>query len=160
MGDEIYTAPPAIAGLQAISLEDFLATEIPAREFLLEPWLPSQGVAMVYAARGLGKTFFALGVAYAVASGGQFLNWQAPQPRRVLYIDGEMPAAAMQERLCGICAASEADAPAGYFHIATPDFQPAGLPDLSGADGQSEVNRLLDGVSLLVLDNVSCLFRG
>ena len=46
---------------------------------------------MVYAKRGVGKTHFALGVAYAVAAGAKFLSWQAETPRKVLYIDGEMP---------------------------------------------------------------------
>jgi len=66
--------------IQPISLKDFLSLEFPPRENLISPWLPSQGLAMVYAARGIGKTHFALGVAYAVASGGAFLGWQAPRP--------------------------------------------------------------------------------
>jgi RecA-family ATPase len=47
---------------------------------------------MLYGQRGLGKTHVALGIAYAVASGGAFLRWRAPVPRRVLYVDGEMAA--------------------------------------------------------------------
>lgn len=47
---------------------------------------------MIYAPRGVGKTHVALGIAYAVTSGGQFLGWQASKPRGVLYLDGEMPA--------------------------------------------------------------------
>ena len=54
---------------------------------------------MIYAPRGLGKTWFALGLAYAVASGSRFIKWDAPGPQGVLFIDGEMPLSLMQERL-------------------------------------------------------------
>ena len=59
---------------------------------------------MVHAWRGVGKTYFALGAAYAVASGGAFLKWRAERPRKVLYVDGEMPGAAIKERLAAIIA--------------------------------------------------------
>src|SRR5438105_3263503 len=61
---------------RAIDLEDFLARKFPPRENLLSPWLAAKGLAMVFAPRGVGKTHFALGVAYAVASGGSFLKWK------------------------------------------------------------------------------------
>src|SRR5699024_12686237 len=47
----------------------------------------------------LGKTFAALSIAVAVASGGAVFNWRAPMPKRTLYVDGEMPATSMQNRL-------------------------------------------------------------
>ncbi len=156
----VIEMPTAAGRLKPISVEDFLAVQIPPREFLLRPWLPSQGVVMVYSERGVGKTHFALGVAYAVASAGRFLQWEAPKARRVLYIDGEMPAVAMQERLAGIVAASEKETPKDFLRLITPDLQEAGLPDLSDPAGQAAVDRLLDGVELLVLDNISTLFRG
>jgi len=153
-------ADPFRRDLKALSVEDFLSLEIPPREFLLSPWLPSQGVVMVFAQRGVGKTFFGLGVAYAVASGGQFLNWDAPQARKVLYVDGEMPAVAMQERLAGIVAAVDKEAPPDFLRIVTPDLQEVGIPDLSDLSGQSLVDEQLEDAELLILDNLSCLFRG
>jgi hypothetical protein len=65
-----------------IGLEDFLTRPFPVREMVLGPWLPVAGLAMLYAPRGVGKTHVALNVAYAAASGGRFLKWQAPKPRR------------------------------------------------------------------------------
>ena len=73
---------------------------------LLDPILPEKGLAMLYAARGTGKTHVALGICFAVATGTKFLKWTAPKPRRVLLIDGEMPAAALQERLASIVASA------------------------------------------------------
>ena len=94
----IRSAPP----LNIVDFDEFLQTEFRPREYCLEPWLPAQGLAMVYSIRGIGKTFFALYVAYTVASGTSFLGWPAPKPRGVLLLDGEMQANVLQERLARI----------------------------------------------------------
>ena len=88
--------------LVVLTLEELLKKEIPPRKNLLTPWLPSQGLCMIYSKRGLGKTWLALEIAYAVSSGGRFLNWEAEYSQGVLYIDGEMPLSLMQERLSQI----------------------------------------------------------
>src|SRR5215470_9289787 len=82
------------APLVVVDLGAFLAEPIPPRESLLSPILLEQSLAMIHAWRGVGKTHVALGIAYAVASGGSFLGWKAERPRKVLYLDGEMPATA------------------------------------------------------------------
>ena len=76
---------------QAYSIADFLSIKLPPRINLLSPWMPAQGAGDGLRARGIGKTFFGLNVAYAVASGGSFLCWKAGSPMRVMYIDGECP---------------------------------------------------------------------
>ena len=83
----------------AVNVNEFIQLQIPPRENILTPWLPQQGLTMIYASRGVGKTFVALGIAHAVVTGTSFLKWSAPKPRGVLYLDGEMPAPLMQERL-------------------------------------------------------------
>lgn len=148
--------------LQAVSVEELLAKDIKPREMLLDPILPEQGLAMLYSYRGIGKTFFALGIALAVATGGRFLCWNAPRPRRVLYIDGELPANTLQDRcnliLSGMLAGGS-DAPDDRFQIVTPDLQDRPMPDLSTWEGQQLLEPLLDGVELVLLDNLSALCR-
>ncbi len=90
---------------------------LPPRANLLPPLLPEKGIGMVYAPRGVGKTHFAIGAAYAVACGGSFLRWRAEAPRPVLLIDGEMPAVALQQRLATVVAHAEGEAPAGYVQL-------------------------------------------
>ncbi len=124
----------------AIGLDELLSRQFPPKEMLLAPWLPCKGVAMVFAPRGVGKTHFALGVAYAVASGGSFLGWRAPNSRKVLVIDGEMPAAALQERWAEIVAKSEMSPPSGDdVRILASDLSEFGLPDLSTEKGQEAI---------------------
>ena len=145
----------------ALNAAEFLKTPLPKRESLLGPWLPQQGLAMAYAPRGVGKTFFAMNCAYAVASGGEFLGWKAPQQTRVLYIDGEMPAAVMQRRLADIIAAHTADAADDALMIMTPDLQHGEpMPNLASPIDQARIDPLIDGVGLVIVDNISTLCRG
>lgn len=140
---------------------EFLDLEIPPREEILKPWLFSQGTAMIHAYRGIGKTHIALGVACAVSTGGSFFGWQASKAHRVVFVDGEMPAITVQERLKAQFAAMRKVPEPGFFRLITPDRQKGAIPDLSEKKGQ---NRLIQAVNeeevdLVILDNVSCLFR-
>lgn len=147
--------------LRAIELDKFLALELPPRENLLEPWLPRQGLAMLYAPRGTGKTHMSLGIAHAVATGGTFLQWRATRPGGVLFIDGEMPAGVLQERLAVIVANSDLDLQAP-LRLLTPDLQPPGIgmPDLATVEGQAAIDAHVDAdISLIIIDNLSALIR-
>jgi putative DNA primase/helicase len=55
-------------------------------------------VNQILAWRGVGKTMWAMALADAIAGGGQILGFKADRPRRVLYVDGELPLAQLQER--------------------------------------------------------------
>jgi putative DNA primase/helicase len=146
--------------LRAETLVSFLSLVIPPREMVLDPILPKQGLAMLHSWRGIGKTHCALGIGYAVASGGGFLRWKAPSPRKVLYIDGEMPAVAMQERLAAVVNGSGPEPDQDAFRLITPDLQERGIPDLATEEGQGAVEEWLgDGYELLILDNLSSLVR-
>ncbi|TLS68638.1 RNA polymerase subunit sigma-70 [Mariprofundus erugo] len=148
-----------VAKYRAIEIGEFLEMQLPVRECLLEPWLPAQGLAMIHAYRGTGKTHVALGIAVAVSSGGAFLRWQAESPRGVLILDGEMPAITLQERLAAIIDKTALE-PAAPLRIITPDFQEMGMPNLADPEGQLEIDRHLNGVDLIIVDNISTLCRG
>lgn len=153
------TSPSNPSRLRAISITELLTMTFPPRTLLLDPWLPSQGIAMIYALRGIGKTYFALEVAYAAACGTSFLAWQAPKPQGVLYLDGEMPGSAIQERISKIVAVHEKQ-PQAVFKLLTPDLQDNGMPDLTTPDGRMHINQLIDDtIDLVVVDNISTLCR-
>lgn len=145
----------------ALSIDELLTRDFPPMEALLAPWLCKQHLSMIYAWRGVGKTHFALGVAYAVAGGGQFLKWKADKPRRVVYIDGEMAGAAIKARIAAIVKSTPDDAepPEGYLRIITPDAQHLPLPDLSSLEGQAALAPHIADADLIVVDNLSSLMR-
>lgn len=151
---------PRSAPLEPVTLSDFLQRTFPPREMLLAPWLPVKGLGLVFAPRGIGKTHFASGVSYAVASGGQFLKWRAPSPRKVLVLDGEMPAATLQERWAEIAEKAGAEPPAeDYVRILAADLCEFGLPDLSTEEGQRQIDPHIGDAELIVVDNLSTICR-
>ena len=77
-------ASASTTALQALDVHALALMQFKMREVILDPWLHSQDLCMVFAARGIGKTHFAIAVAYAVSTGGQFAKWSAPTPRKVL----------------------------------------------------------------------------
>jgi hypothetical protein len=158
-------SPPAYVpaytkGLKILDGEELLRAEFPPRSLMLSPWLPDKGLAMIYGTRGVGKTWIALSIAYAIACGGEFLCWRAPSPRRVLYIDGEMPAATLQERYAAVVAASMCDAPRQNFRLVAADCQPDGLPDLADAESQRFYETAVADADLIIVDNLSTVARG
>jgi len=158
---EFETEKAGLRPPRIVTLGAFLAQDLPPRELLLSPWLPRQGLVMVHAYRGIGKTFVALHVAYAVASGGNFLGWGAQRPAGVFFLDGEMPAPVLQERLAAIVAGSDREIVAP-FNIMTPDLQPIDRPsfNLANIEDQESLNPFLKGIDLIIVDNLSTMARG
>lgn len=162
---EAAAPPPQIpttgqSSLVALNMASFLSMTLPERGFLLSPILPAQGIAIMYAPRGIGKTFAALSVALAVAAGGEVFNWRAPSAKRVLYVDGEMPATAMQERLAFLVSGMAAPPHAlDNLTLITPDMQNRPMPDLSTPGGQAALEPFVKGADMLVLDNIATLCR-
>ena len=152
-------APIETGKIKSICLGEFLSLELPPREIILAPFLTKQGLIMLYASRGIGKTHVALGIAYAVASGGSFLKWNAPIPRNVLYIDGEMPATALQDRLRRISSQSPKKAESSSLILITPDLQNDIIPDLATKEGQDAIEEFIKDRDLIIIDNISSLFR-
>jgi hypothetical protein len=157
--DENHHAPAYTKGLVSLTGAELLARKFPPREFILDPWLPSQGLAMLFAERGVGKTWVAMNIAHAVAGGGDFLGWCAPSPKRVVYFDGEMPAALIQERYASIVASSSVEAPEDNFRIVSAELQRDGLPDLADAASQRFYDDAIQDADLVIIDNLSTTCR-
>lgn len=119
---------------------------------------------MLYAPTGAGKSIFTLALALAVAGGGTFLGWEAAKPRKVLYIDGEMPEADIIERarmLLPTVAGCDHEAAVSnlVFLARQAQHMDAEFPDLATPEGQDEVLKRATsgGYDLLILDNFSTL---
>lgn len=145
-----------LSQLQPIGFNDFLELNVPPREMLLDPIVPERSLVMLYAPRGVGKTLLGLSIGLAVASGSPLLRWSAPKPRRALYVDGEMPLVSLQERLRAISIGLDAEIPNDGFRILAADQTENGI-SLGTEDGQKAIKPLLEGIDLLILDNLSTL---
>jgi putative DNA primase/helicase len=145
-----------VLALKSVGFDDFLAIDMPPREMLLHPILPTRSLAMLYAPRGVGKTLLALSIGLAVASGSPLLRWNAPRQRRVLYVDGEMPLVSLQERMRAISSGLGTVIPNDGFRVLAADNTENGL-SIGSAEGQRSLDPLLSGVDLVVFDNLSTL---
>ena len=153
---EMASEPPRRAIV--LDAKDLAEREFPARKLLLSPWLPEKGLAMIVASRGIGKTWLALNVGLAVATGGEFLGWQARESRRVLYVDGEMPMPDLQSRFCKILADGGRDLPAPEnFRMIASDLQERGIPSLATAEGQAFIDLDVRAADLIIIDNIATL---
>lgn len=141
-----------------LNFEELCKAEIPERKMILA-WLPQGGLTMIYAPRGLGKTFFGLSLAVACASGGRFLKWDVQAPCGVLYLDGEMRLQEYRERLVQFVK-GELKHPLhtlsheSFYHVFERDLS------ITNADIQAAMLDLLDGnpaIKLVVIDNLSVL---
>ena len=89
-----------------ISAPELTASDIPEREELVEGVVHTRSFGMIFGPRGRGKTYLAITMANGIATGTTFLSWRVPQARRVLYVDGELPAVDLKARLRSICGSS------------------------------------------------------
>ena len=127
------------APLRAFGLQSFIKLDLPERKTLFGPWLPEQGLVMAFSETGMGKAFFALNVAYAVATSGEYLGWQATERQKVLYLDGEMPARTMQDRSRAIAGLDLPEDLNAWVEVITPDLQEGVMPDLSTKERASDL---------------------
>ena len=147
----------AASQVSALNITEFLQRDFPPRENMLAPWLGVSSLALMYAWRGTGKTLVAHGAAWAIACGGGFLNWAAPQPRRVLLIDGEMRAVDIQERFSTIRSVSELEPDPKFLKIVAADTFRDGLPNLGDRAAQQLYADVIGDADLVIVDNLSTL---
>jgi transposase len=145
--------------LSTIDVGELMEMPIPPLEPIMEPWLNRQSLGMIHAWRGTGKSWFTLWLAYCVAAGQDFLGWRVPKPQPVLYLDGEMQATVMQERLRQIRGALGITPAPGLLRILTPDLQERSLPNLADPGGQFLVDEQVRDAQLVIVDNLSSLVR-
>ena len=156
-GAELFEGSAAV---RALTMAEFMNLDFPAREHLLRPWLPSGSINMIHAQRGSAKTYFALSVAYAVATGQSLMGWEAHERKqvRVLYTDGELPGGLLQKRLKELGPQSP-----NLMILAREQFnmKRKQMFDLGDATGREYLDGFIDQnkIDLIVLDSLSTLVR-
>ena len=150
-------------GLEAAVLEyrQLVALDLPERKRHLA-WLPEGGNVMVYAMRGVGKTWFSLGLAASLVSGADFLRWRVNDAVGVLYIDGEMQLEELRQRETALLR----QPPKSPLFVLSGEMVYRTLQRdlvLTSEEVRDEIIRILDAhpeIRVIVVDNISCLFAG
>jgi AAA domain len=105
----------------------------------------------------LGKTWFLETIALVAAAGTDALGFHAPEPCRVLYVDGEMASEEIKDRLTLLYDRLTIPRTAGLTVVAA-DWQEQFLPRLDTEAGQTTIEPFVETADLIILDNRSCLF--
>lgn len=83
---------------KAVSVNELLNADLPSQQWIAFPLIPEKGVSLICSPRGCGKSWLAISLAVACASGFDFANFYANKPRKVLYVDGEMSSITLKDR--------------------------------------------------------------
>lgn len=147
-----------------LSAAELVTLDVPPREFIVEPFITTQSLNMLNAARGVGKTWIALTLALAVARGEDFLGYHVAEERNVLYVDGEMPLPDIQERIIAL----DPRPPSNLMILPSELLYRNDLPiNLQSDDDRDRIDQLLEFLSqdkkkpsLVILDNLSSMSGG
>jgi hypothetical protein len=139
--------------------------DIPPRKYLLGEWMPLDSFGMLVAPRGIGKSWFCMFLAHAIASGrNQFLGWDINQKFPVLYVDGEMSKADIKERFDNICEYKLDNLHLLCSEMLYQDGRPLCLDDKADQQAIMDALSALEDKGqrpqLIVFDNLSTLRRG
>jgi hypothetical protein len=161
-------APQELQPFFTVNGDIFMQEKIPPRQVLVktishgEPVFFGPSINQIFAWRGMGKTNLGFGLVAALSRGEKFLNWEAPVPVKVLYVEGELPAAQVQERWKQIIGTTN-----GQARLITIDKQTNNtMTSLATTQGMERLEKTLatleaDGfkVQVLLLDSISTLFN-
>ena len=81
-----------------LNISDFRKIEIEPRRAFLKPWLKTESIGLCHGWRGMGKSFFAMGLLDAASSGKPFGPWECDSSGPSLFLDGEMTISDNHER--------------------------------------------------------------
>lgn len=158
--DMFGTRRPLSPDRHELLAASWLKRDLPSRDWMLEDLLCSTSRWLIIGQTGVGKTLVGLDAAFAIAAGANFLTWKGSgAPRRVMYLDGELPAETLKERIqSAVAVYGEAD-----VWLYNRDVLEANdMGPLNTEVGQRWLLREISAVKpeVIVFDNVPALVDG
>ena len=164
-----------VKGITVLKGGELMARNYPPVHYVIYPLMATETITQVWSRAGVGKTWFGLELAASIANGEKFLIWDAaldinkePKPYPVLYVEGEMRASSLQDRVGEIfdCYMNKGKKfNFHYFRIAPLAEQPNQTFQMLNTEiGRENVEIRLEELynetskkPFLFLDNISCL---
>jgi hypothetical protein len=148
-----------------LSINAWLSWDIPEAIRLAGP-INSDSKVYVIAATGVGKTMFGMALAAHLAAGKDFCAWKVPEPKRVLYIDGEMGARLIKDRINAVIqqlGPTDLSWRDRFVMLSNAAGQPfEDLPPLDTPEGREKIVYLIGyyKADLVIIDNIDALTAG
>ena len=142
-----------------LSSSELQDAHVPDRKIYLGGWLCEADYGIIFAPRGVGKTWQSMALAHAISANKAFGPWDAGRDKcKVLYVDGEMPLALTKARDRGLTKS-------GNLHYLHHDiiFERFGKAlNLAKQEHREAIRDMVieQGISVLFLDNLSTLASG
>ena len=153
------------------SYENFLTTDFPKPEYLIEPYVSKQTITEIVGESGVGKTMWGMELAGGLAAGRGLLDMPSINGAvPILYVEGELPAASIQDRIGGMLEKKGKVKP-DYFNVATLQQQlevnDGGFKPIQTEEGLKaielalfEIKKKTGKMPVVFIDNISCLAPG
>jgi putative DNA primase/helicase len=155
LGTSTAAAPPAHFDFtrSLLTADNLAVMPLPQRRRLLGAWLCEGDLGYLFAPRGHGKSWMAMLIANAVATGTALGSWQkGEQARPVFYFDAEMNLPDVQDRAQKIGITSE------NFHWLSNEhlyMDQAISVNIASTEHQSALSAMLPDGALFIIDNLS-----
>jgi len=160
-----------VTPITSITASELVNRNYPQCEYLLFPLMQKESLNQIWGSPGCGKTLFSLEMACAIANAQPFLKYKWQQSVKacpVLYVEGEMSATQIQERLINITNRYQEEGKQFNFELlnfailkeqTNHTFEP-----LNTESGRKKVELKAEEITekhnqkpVIFLDNISCL---
>lgn len=144
----------------SISFSDLISYKDGDKQVILDPFLKKPELTLLYAERGLGKTWLCLNLAYSLATGTAFGNFTPQEKQKVFYIDGEIGKGTLSKRLSGIFNRYAKTPEDGYLQFLTQEETGGMMWNLSTVEGKTKIWSLIKDMDVIIIDNLmTCTMR-
>ncbi|UCF83761.1 MAG: AAA family ATPase [Desulfobacteraceae bacterium] len=145
-----------------VSTSELIKMDIPEKQTLLNPWLKEDQIDLGTGGRGIGKSWLGLSVVNAVSKGEAFGPWECKKSVPCLFLDGEMSASDIIERITALDLHSERPNPLYIYSDALANQY--GLPraHLANESWRLKMKSILLArkIKFWVIDNLASLASG
>jgi predicted ATP-dependent serine protease len=124
------------------------------RNRICGPWLLEGDLVMLFAARGLTKTFLTLKLLHSVCSWASFLKWRGHKAYKCIYFDGEMGEQQLVARMNLIESTADTSLTSKNLKIVSYEHTGGQMWNLSHHEHQNLYDREARGFDLIVIDNL------
>ncbi|MEJ6645582.1 MAG: AAA family ATPase [Akkermansiaceae bacterium] len=145
-----------------VSGSTLLDMKIPERETLLSPFFRAGDYGIIFAPRGVGKSWLSLMIAKALTEGEKIgSHWEAPVSKNALYLDAEMNLYDLQKRCHQLAIRNNQFQLLSHEIVFTEseDQLSLNLADPTQQDALKE-QCLAEKIDVLIIDNLSTAFKG
>ena len=149
----------------AIPLGTFLGHSFGTDQSLLGQMILAKSIGMIAGPRGGGKTWLGLLIAYSIAGAKVLAPWEKGSGVAVAYLDGEMRAASLHERLRSVHARNSKpdsiELVEKNLYIISRDCFGTPIGTIDTVEGQKSIDAMIPNTAnIIVIDNLSAWTGG